>query len=741
MRPTLKAKLAATFTLVLVLFGALVFVSERNLKSLDSVLDQIVNESADNILTAADMRRHALEMEIAMNRLIVADEPAELEAAEAAIAAHASKLDAALAHMAEGAGPNLLAQMADIRGALDDLDDILGEVATMSQAQTNTRGRRLARDAGEAAIAEGREAVSALRGAVARGAGLDANAVDGALDEMADAFLAAQAAAQMTLLEADPAEQEEASAKLDAALARGSAALARIDAILGVTARAERSDLRDAWDRSASVLDEVRMLALENSNRQAEALATGPADAAFERALDTISEVFAGSRAEMVDAQAEADATYAEARSMLFSAAALAFIVSLAAGAWIMISITRGLGLATDVANRVARGDLDIAAANRPRDEIGDLLRAMDTMAGDLRGMTRAAETIAKGDLTASVTRRSEVDALGIALEDMLARLRQVISSAGASADSVAASAQEMSATAEQLSQGNTEQAAAAGQASASMEEMSATIRQSSDNAAQTEQIATKSAQEAEDSGRAVDEAVAAMKTIAEKITIIQEIARQTDLLALNAAVEAARAGQHGKGFAVVASEVRKLAERSQQAATEISSLSGRTLDASARAGEMLRALVPSIQRTADLVQEISAAAREQTTGAEQVNEAIRQLDIVIQQNASAATEAASSAESLASQSEQMRQVIGYFRLSDASGEVSSPGATTGVSPAPRGLRPATEASGSTVTARASMPPVVAGGQGVTLDLGSEDISDSDFERYARENTRAAGRA
>jgi len=190
-----------------------------------------------------------------------------------------------------------------------------------------------------------------------------------------------------------------------------------------------------------------------------------------------------------------------------------------------------------------------------------------------------------------------------------------------------------------QLSRGATEQAAAAEKASASMEEMRANIRQSADNAAQTERIAQQAAQDAAETGAVVGDAVKAMALIAEKITIVREIARQTDLLALNAAVEAARAGQHGLGFAVVASEVRKLAERSQDAATEISELSGSTLDVSQKAGARLAALVPAIQQTANLVQAISAASSEQTIGIEQINEAIRDLDSVIQQNATAAAQ------------------------------------------------------------------------------------------------------
>jgi methyl-accepting chemotaxis protein len=212
------------------------------------------------------------------------------------------------------------------------------------------------------------------------------------------------------------------------------------------------------------------------------------------------------------------------------------------------------------------------------------------------------------------------------------------------------------------------------------MEEMVSNIKQNADNAQQTDKIANKSARDAQESGKSVLEAVAAMKEIANKISIIEEIARQTNLLALNAAIEAARAGEHGKGFAVVAAEVRKLAERSQKAAAEINHLSGSTLNVSEKSGEMLGKLVPAIQRTAELVQEITAASKEQDTGAEQINKALQQLEQVIQQNASAAEEMASTTEELTGQSEQLVGALGFFHTkgdTDRSGKAKLRSAKT----------------------------------------------------------------
>ena len=325
------------------------------------------------------------------------------------------------------------------------------------------------------------------------------------------------------------------------------------------------------------------------------------------------------------------------------------------------------------LADAVAMGDLDQRITVNSNDEVKDLVDALNRMTANLNGMAQVADEIAAGNLTVQAKRLSERDTLGKALETMLEKLRTVVAEAAGATQNVSAGSQELSASAEQLSQGATEQASAAEEASSSMEEMAANIKQNAENASQTEKIARQSAKDAQTSGEAVSRAVQAMQTIAEKITIVQEIARQTDLLALNAAVEAARAGEHGKGFAVVASEVRKLAERSQAAAAEIGTLSADTVKAAQDAGGMLARLVPDIKRTAELVEEISAACREQDIGASQINQAIQQLDKVTQQNASASEQVAATSEELSSQAEQLQVTIAYFRTDEAGAAAGTP--------------------------------------------------------------------
>ena len=412
-------------------------------------------------------------------------------------------------------------------------------------------------------------------------------------------------------------------------------------------------DAQTTWAEFIATVDSELLPAVSAGQRAAARdIATGIQEQRYNRFIEQIDSIVMMTGLENDELEAGSEKLVKSLLVAVVVVNGLVFLVIVTVIIMIGRSIISPVTKIADISNRVSQGDLREDQLQDgglySRDEIGQLAQATSKMVTDLSALIRQIrETAQKTVLSA----------------------RQIASGT------------------ELMSQGTTEQAASAEEVSSSVEQMNATIKQNAQNASQTEKMALSSATDATESGKAVLEAVVAMKDIASKISIIEEISRQTNLLALNAAIEAARAGEHGRGFAVVAAEVRKLAERSQSAAAEISTLSGKTTDVAERAGKMLSQLVPDIQQTAALVQEISAASREQAGGAGQIGNAIQQLNNVIQQNAGATEEIASTAQELSNSAEQLDHMVAVFKISE---KVQPALSGTTVSLAKRSLMPST---------------------------------------------------
>ncbi|MBF0224867.1 MAG: MCP four helix bundle domain-containing protein [Desulfobacterales bacterium] len=641
MRITIKTRLIAGFSIVLILMFISGIMALNKLTEMDELLDHTVDISAEKVRLANELLENMIEISKAEKSIVlsgvVAEKKKYIEFIDELLKSMGEK-EKKLALIIDVSAKEMLNNFISV---WNDFLKVHHEVCKFAMLNSNIEAKDLSINEGRKSYEKCEQIMNDIFKIheqelfeMLKSSGTENS------KNLKEAFMAETITLELIhdmleihlleknlILESSDTAKQTYSKEIKSVLSDLNSKLIELEKLSSTATKAKIAQFKIEWANFISVNEKVQTSSLENGNTKAFELSSGKGQELCDKAEDILSKIVAKNIEDMENDQIINDNSYASAKYTLIGLLAFSIIFGFTMAIWIILSISKGVSSVIDATVAVSEGDLTKDIQITSKDEMGEILENM---------------------------------------KKMILTIKDIVSDVKNASDNVASGSQELSATSEQMSQGATEQAASAEEVSSSMEEMASNIKQNADNAIQTEKIAIKSAEDAGSTGKAVSETVEAMKSIAEKISIIEEIARQTDLLALNAAIEAARAGEHGKGFAVVASEVRKLAERSQTAAAEISKLSKSSVDVADKAGKMLEKLVPDIKKTAELVQEISAASNEQNSGVEQINKAIQQLDQVIQQNASASEEMASTAEELSAQAEQLQSSISFFKIDTA---------------------------------------------------------------------------
>ncbi|MCE9580498.1 MAG: MCP four helix bundle domain-containing protein [Deltaproteobacteria bacterium] len=630
MNLTIRTKLLAVIGTLLVLMGVTTAIGVSSLATVDGRLERMVSDTAVAVRLAAQLQTSLARAGRAQREFMLARSDAERTASATALDGYFQETAELRRQLGAVASEATRADLAEFDDTFRDILRIEKEIRALAMRASSEHAIALLRGPGAETSAAVAHALDQLAAALAlRPTGGEARATI----ERAGRALNAVERAEALMVTLDDARDDEAEV---ARLTADAQLLA--DAVASLQRGAASPGERGAADGLGAAVsawtarhEQIRTLARENTSAAAYAMRVSTYQPVVVRSNKALDAVLKAEVAALDAEHVESTEAYAAARALLIGALVLAIAVSLLLGRWLVRYISGALRGASALAEAVAGGDLTRTIAVTNHDEVGQLVATLNTMVENLRGV--ASEVIA-------------------------------------AATNVATGSEEMSTTANTIADGASQQGAATEESTSAMEQMASSVQQNADNAQQTDKLASKASADAQASGEAVVKTVAAMKNIADRIAIIEEIARKTDLLALNAAVEAARAGEHGKGFAVVASEVRKLAERSSVAAAEIRALSRGGVGLAEGAGAMLTRLVPDIRKTAELVQEVSVASREQSAGIAQTNKALQELDRVTQQNSAASEELASTATELSSQAQQLQAAVSFFKIDRATPSV-----------------------------------------------------------------------
>lgn len=634
MKLTIRAKLISAFVVLIALTGVIYFLGMNSLADMRDRIDEIIDKNATRMSLSGNINQDIQFIAKRSKDLVLARTDQEVATLIKTIETRSGETEEKIRQILEISGTEGKANVNNFAAVWEKYQDNLEQFFVLAQINSNDRAADISQHEGKAAYEKATQTLLTIidrsEKEVSSSNTVDRIATAAKLYSILTKTLRLEKNMLLSRSVEEVQNMNEQAVENDKEI---QALITHLQSVKSPATAALIDKFEYQYNDYYKIFIQVKDISLENGDERAYQYSVTTARENLNESERLMEVIVNRDRALLEKAKADSVALYSSIRNNMNMILIISIIVGAAVAYWIITSIIKSLNQANEAIKAVANGDLTTEIEIKNNDEIGQLLGF---------------------------------------LKDMMGKLKEVISFVSSSANNIAAASQQMSSSSQELSQGASEQASSAEEVSSSMEEMSSNIQQNTDNAQQTEKISVEAANNIKRGSQAVNNTVDSMKNIASKISIIEEISRQTNLLALNAAVEAARAGEHGKGFAVVAAEVRKLAERSQIAANEINELSGSSVKIAEDSGKLLEEIVPEIEKTAQLVQEISASSIEQNSGAEQVNSALQQLNQVIQQNAAGSEEIASGSEELASQADQLKDMVAFFNIGNAIKQASA---------------------------------------------------------------------